>query len=166
MVFDKIADLFKDYGTRPNKFTLHMGEQIRKARLEAGLSQEELAEKIYMRRPTLTDIENGKSEPNASSLGLITFFLKKPLSYFYPPQLYEEVVTQRMDDLSVEMQMYFEEIDGDELKELAIDLIKQFAEFDITELVVNSAELVAGRIEHDEEIQEVLKRHSKRGKKE
>lgn len=162
MVFDKIADLFKDYGTRPNKFTIYMGEQIRKARLEVGLSQEELAEKIYMRRPTLTDIENGKSEPYASSLGLITFYLKKPLSYFYPPQLYEDIVSKLMDDLSLEMQMYFEQIDGDELKELAIELIKQFAKFDITDLVVNSAELVADQIEHDEELIEFLKNRSRR----
>ena len=161
MVIDQIVDLFKEYGTRPNKFTLYMGEQIRNARLEAGLSQEDLAEKIYMRRPTLTDIENGKSEPNASSLGLITFYLKKPLSYFYPPQLIEIVGSKSMDDLSIELQMYFEQIYGEELKRLAIDLIKQFAEFDPTELVVNSAELIAGRIEHDEELLDFLQRRSK-----
>ena len=162
MVFDKLQDWFRDYETKPNKFTIYMGEQIRKARLEVGLSQEELAEKIYMRRPTLTDIENGKSEPYASSLGLITFYLKKPLSYFYPPQLYEDVVSNRMSDLSIEMQMYFEQIDGDELKGLAINLIKQFAEFDITDLVINSAELVAGQIEHDEEIIQFLQKRSKK----
>jgi transcriptional regulator with XRE-family HTH domain len=58
---------------------------LKVARLEPGFNQEDLAEKIYMRRPTLTDIENGKSEPSASSLGLLTFHLNKPLSYFYPP---------------------------------------------------------------------------------
>lgn len=47
----------------------------------------------------------------------------------------------------------------DELKRLAIDLIKQIAEFDPTELVVNSAELMAGKIEHDEEL---IIFHSKR----
>lgn len=65
-----------------------MGEQIRKARMELGCSPEELAEKIYMRRPTLSDIENGKSEPNPGTLGFLTYHLKKPLSYFYPPPLY------------------------------------------------------------------------------
>jgi len=56
------------------------GGKIRDARLEVGSSQEELAEKVYLRRPTLSDIENGKSEPNASTLGLFAFYLKKPLS--------------------------------------------------------------------------------------
>ena len=152
MVFDKIHDLFKDYGTRPNKFTIYLGEKIRTARLEAGFSQEEIAEKIYLRRPTLSDIENGKSEPNASTLGLLTYHLKKPLSYFYPPLLYEEIVAKRMDELSITMQMYFEQIYGEELKKLAIDLIKEISEFDPTELVVNSVELIAGKVKHDEEI--------------
>lgn len=67
-----------------------------------------------------------------------------------------------MGDLSIEMQMYFEQIDGDELKGLAINLIKQFAEFDITDLVVNSAELVAGQIEHDEELMRFLQERSKK----
>ncbi|MFW5700535.1 MAG: helix-turn-helix domain-containing protein [Cyclobacteriaceae bacterium] len=153
-------DKFKDYGTRPNRFTIYMGEQIRKARLEAGLSQEELAEKIYMRRPTLSDIENGKSEANASTLGLLSFYLKKPLTYFYLPPLYEETVKKDMDELSLEMQMYFEKIYGDELKRLAIELVKQFSEFDPTDLVVNSVELIAGRIEHEEELIQFLKKRS------
>ena len=158
MVLDKL----KDYGTRPNNFTIYMGEQIRKARLESGLSQEELAEKIYMRRPTLSDIENGKSEANASTLGLLSFYLKKPLTYFFLPTLYEETVKKDMDELSLEMQMYFEQIYGDELKKLAIDLIKQFAEFDPTDLVVNSAEIIANRLEHEEGLIEFLKSRSKK----
>lgn len=163
MVFEKIFELFpEDKTTRPNKFTIYMGDQIRNARLEAGLSQEELAEKIYMRRPTLSDIENGKSEANTSTLGLLTFYLKKPLTYFFPPPLYEETVKKDMDELSLEMQMYFEQIYGNELKRLAIDLIKQFSKFDPTDLVVNSAELIANRLEHEEELIEFLKNRSKK----
>jgi len=139
-----------------------MGEQIRKARLEAGLSQEELAEKIYMRRPTLTNIENGKSEPNASSLGLITFYLKKPLSYFYPPQLYEEVVSNRMDDQSIEMQMYFEQIDGEELRKLLISITKGFADFDPTELVLNLSPGFLSNLEQEKELKDYLNNKSKK----
>jgi len=129
---------------------------------EAGSSQEELAEKIYMRRPTLSDIENGKVEVDASTLGFLTFFLKKPISYFYPPLLYEETVLKDRDELSLEMQMHFEQIYGDELKRLAIDLIKQFAEFDPTDLVVNSAKLIASRLEHKKELIEFLNARSKK----
>jgi hypothetical protein len=54
--------------------------------------------------------------------------------------------------------MYFEKIYGDELKKLAIDLIRQFSEFDPTDLIVNSAELIANKLEHDEELIEFLKK--------
>ena len=40
-----------------------------KACNEAGLSQEILARKTYLHRPTLSDIENGKSQINVSTLG-------------------------------------------------------------------------------------------------
>jgi len=62
-----------------------------------------------------------------------------------------------MDDLRLEMQMYFEQIYEEELKRLGISLVKEFAEFDPTELAVNSAEMIAGTIEHDEELIEFLK---------
>ena len=154
MVFEKIFELFpEDKTTRPNKFTIYMGEQIRNARLEAGLSQEELAEKIYMRRPTLSDIENGKSEANASTLGLLTFYLKKPLTYFFPPPLYEETVKKDMDELSLEMQMYFEQIYGDELKKLLISITKIFVDFDPEELVLNLAPLIFSRLDREKELE-------------
>ena len=58
MEINKILDLFpQGRKTRPNKFTLYIGKQIKEAREEAGLSQEKLAKKLYLRRPTLSDIE-------------------------------------------------------------------------------------------------------------
>lgn len=90
--------------------------------------------------------------------------LKKPLTYFFPPLLYEETVKKEMIELSLEMQMYFEQIYGEELKKLAIDLNKQFVEFDPTEFVVNSAELIAGKITKDEELIEFLKNGSNQSK--
>jgi transcriptional regulator with XRE-family HTH domain len=166
MTLDKLFGRSSENEENWNKrFAIYMGEKIRNARMEAGLSQEELAEKIYIRRPSLSNIENGKSEANASTLGLLSFYLKKPLTYFFPPPLYEETVKKEMDELSLEMQMYFEQIYGDELKKLAIDLIKQFVEFDPTDLVVNSAELIAGKLSNEEELIEYLKNKSNKIKR-
>ena len=67
-----------------------------------------------------------------------------------------------MDDLSLEMQMYFEQIYGDELKKLAIDLIKIIAEFDPTKLIINSAELIAGKIDNDEQLIKYFESRSKK----
>jgi len=61
-----------------------------------------------LRRPTLSDIENVKVEVDASTLSFLTYHLKKPLSYFFLPLLYEETVKRDMDELSIEMQTHFE----------------------------------------------------------
>ena len=49
MEYRNISDLRpRDRKTRPNKFTLHMGEKIRSAREESGFTQKELALKLYL----------------------------------------------------------------------------------------------------------------------
>ena len=84
MEINKILDLFpQGRKTRPNKFTLYIGKQIKEAREEAGLSQEKLAKKLYLRRPTLSDIENGKVEVDASTLGLLYYYLKLKGNQFF-----------------------------------------------------------------------------------
>jgi len=65
-----------------NRRSNYMGNQIRIARNEVGFIQEELAKKLYLRRPTLSNIENGKVEVDASTLDLLSYYLKKPLTYF------------------------------------------------------------------------------------
>lgn len=47
---------------------MEMGKQIRKYRSEAGLSQEMLAEKIYVSRQTISNWENDKNYPDINSL--------------------------------------------------------------------------------------------------
>ena len=71
-------------GDMPNHFTRAMGELIHKAREEEGFSQRELAKKIYRRQAALSDMENGKMEPNASTLTFLSYHLNKPISYFFP----------------------------------------------------------------------------------
>jgi DNA-binding XRE family transcriptional regulator len=55
-----------------------MGEQIKKARLEAKIGQEELAERVYVRRATISAIENEKGELEVSILVLLAHILDKP----------------------------------------------------------------------------------------
>lgn len=47
---------------------MEIGKQIRKYRSEAGLSQEMLAEKIYVSRQTISNWENDKNYPDINSL--------------------------------------------------------------------------------------------------
>lgn len=51
---------------------MELNEQIRKYRGSMGLSQEELAEKIYVSRQTISNWETGKSYPDIHSLLLLS----------------------------------------------------------------------------------------------
>ena len=51
---------------------MELGKQIRKYRQEAQLSQEELAERIYVSRQTVSNWENDKSYPDVNSLVLLS----------------------------------------------------------------------------------------------
>lgn len=107
-------------GDMPNHFTRAMGELIRQAREEAGLSQRELAEKIYRRQAALSDIENGKMEPNASTITLLSFHLNKPISYFFPEKYKYENVLEELSDLELEILLYTKKLDSsDQVRILA-----------------------------------------------
>lgn len=51
---------------------MELGKQIRKYRQKAQLSQEELAERIYVSRQTVSNWENDKSYPDVNSLVLLS----------------------------------------------------------------------------------------------
>ena len=51
---------------------MELGKQIRKYRNERTLSQEALAEKIYVSRQTVSNWENDKSYPDVNSLVLLS----------------------------------------------------------------------------------------------
>ncbi len=51
---------------------MELGKQIKKYRTELSLSQDELAEKIYVSRQTISNLENDKSYPDVHSLILLS----------------------------------------------------------------------------------------------
>lgn len=51
---------------------MELGSQIKKHRNELSLSQEELAEKIYVSRQTISNWENDKSYPDVNSLVILS----------------------------------------------------------------------------------------------
>lgn len=61
-----------------------LGEQVRKARIEMGWSQAELAKWLDRRQAYISEIENGKSEPNATTLMMMCTVLDKRVSFFFP----------------------------------------------------------------------------------
>ena len=166
MVLKAITDIFPEPESRPNTDTLFMGKRIREAREEAGFSQEKLAKLIFKRQATLSDIENGKVEVDASTLNLLSYHLRKPFAYFFRRPLYEELVKKDMNALSLEMQMQFEQIFDDDLKKLAIEIVKNFAKFNpknmVQRLAPMFASMVASEIEIDNQRRERDEKHRKK----
>lgn len=60
---------------------MHLGEKIRQARLEAGLSQRQLCGDVITRN-MLSQIENGSANPSMSTLRYLAERLEKNISYF------------------------------------------------------------------------------------
>lgn len=68
---------------KPDSVSASIGQRIRWARDAVGVTQEELASALGMRRPSLSDIENGKQEIVASRLYEIALLLDCAPSYFF-----------------------------------------------------------------------------------
>ncbi|OGN81242.1 MAG: hypothetical protein A2X24_12955 [Chloroflexi bacterium GWB2_54_36] len=94
-----------------------MGKLIRAAREETGYSQRELAELIYRRQAALSDIENGKMEPDSSTLLLLSHYLEKPIGYFFPPPWKPSIDTS-LSDLEDEALLLIKKLDEDDLRRL------------------------------------------------
>ncbi len=162
-MLDKIRDLFSDTETRPNKFTIFMGERIRQAREEAGFSQEKLADLVYLRRATLSDIENGKSEASAGTYVHIAYSLNKPLAYFLPDYFYKEIKQEDLSPAENELiTNYRYHIASDYFKKLVIDVIKAIGKFDIDGFVVEQYPMTKANLENE---QMLIKLHKDKKKK-
>lgn len=66
-----------------------MGQKIRKAREERGLSQEQLAERIARDQRSVSEYESGKRRIYAHDLPTIAKALDMPILYFYQDALSE-----------------------------------------------------------------------------
>lgn len=58
---------------------MELGRQIKKYRLDLKLSQEDLAEKVFVTRQTISNWENGKNYPDINSLVLLSNFFNVSL---------------------------------------------------------------------------------------
>ncbi len=100
-------------GSVPNHLTRGMGELIRKAREETGLSQRELANLIYRRQAALSEMENGLMQPDAGTLLLLSYNLNKPITYFYPapykPFPHDEKLSEKEVELLIQIKRLSEE---------------------------------------------------------
>jgi transcriptional regulator with XRE-family HTH domain len=128
MLWERLLEVLQDKGEVPNKYTIYLGEQLKKAREEAGLSQAELADKVYRRRPSISDMENGKMMPDLGTITLLATALDKPLLYFIP-KIYQPRADRNpeLTELEKEMLVHFRQLDEADQR-LAIKQIRIIAE--------------------------------------
>jgi transcriptional regulator with XRE-family HTH domain len=163
-MLDLLRDFFAESDQRPNRFTLYMGDRVRAAREEMGMSEEELARRVNLRPLALLDIEDGKSEAYSNSFVQIACALRKPLAYFLPQFVYEEIQQEQLDPLDQELLLQFLQIRGDGLKRFAVTLVKAVADLDPAPLVLELEDTVHGQIERTRAIQELKEKHRKKRK--
>lgn len=128
---DRLIELLGDKEPIPSKLTIGMGKRVKQAREDAGLSQAELGGRIYRRRATISDIENGKSELTVTTLALLAAALDKPLTYFLPWYVYVNMKSEDLDPPAQELLLQFRKIWSEDLQQLAIRQVKQIADTDI-----------------------------------
>jgi transcriptional regulator with XRE-family HTH domain len=119
---DAFLDKLLGMDTRPNKFTIEMGKLIRQAREDAGLSQRDLADKIYRRQAALSEMENGKMEPDASTLLLLSHILLKPISYFYPDFWKSNLTNQNLTDQENELLLLLKKMMPEDQKRILVQI--------------------------------------------
>ena len=80
----------------------HVGERIRSARINLGLSQEDLADKMGLPRPAISQIESSKRAIDSMELVAFANILEKTISFFVEAPTEEDPakVLYRSDDIS------------------------------------------------------------------
>jgi len=114
--------------SRPNSFTRWMGERIREARQERGLSQEELARNVGRSRPAISQMETGKMEPDASTLLSLALHLRKPLVYFFPPTYTTSLEPKVQSVEAQELLVLFDRLD-EELQQVVLKQVRALVEY-------------------------------------
>ena len=117
----------------PNWFSIAMGQRVREAREAKGMSQTELAEAIYKRRPSISEIENGKMYPDVQDLLLLSAHLGRPLLYFIPEFAYRNGEQTGLTEEEEELLFYFRRIQHSEQQRIAISQVRSLSEFSLTD---------------------------------
>jgi len=94
-----------------------LGQRIRQAREQRGLSQEEFADLISRDQRAVSEYENGKRKITVTELPRFADALGMPLAYFYEESL-------EPDDLDNAMLHEFHQLPSDDAKQDAIDMMR------------------------------------------
>jgi len=112
----------------PTEFTRALGQRIRDARNDRSLSQIRLAKRINRRQAAVSDRENGRMQPDVTTLLLLAEVLEKPVTYFFPPPWGPRV---SRGDLTYDEQallLEFRRLQSEEHREITISQLAALAD--------------------------------------
>lgn len=102
----------------PNRLTIAQGELVRQARAEAGLSQADLARRIYLKQSSVSKIEAGNRAISTEDLLYLCLALDKPIGYFFPPKVSRELPQGDSSPLQEELLLQARRLSNDDLRKV------------------------------------------------
>lgn len=90
-----------------------IGEKIKHARIEIGLTQEALADAVGVEPPTISRWESGQIEPRPATLVKIAKAVEKPVSWFTRGDSLEGELLARLDRMEKTLQTFIDHADFD-----------------------------------------------------
>ena len=103
---------------------MKVGEKIKKARLDIGMSQRELANKLGIAPPTLAQWENGTRNPKRETLIKIATALDVPVALLYDDYVFkdpyegmtEEERRREQERMQKQLDLYIKHFDDKRIK--------------------------------------------------
>ena len=111
----------------PNPFTIGVGQLIRQARHQQGISQRKLADKIGRRQAAISMIEQGQMEIQASTLVQLAEALHQPVTYFLPAPWGPRVARGDLNFEEQALLLEFRRLQKAEHRQIAITLLNALA---------------------------------------
>jgi transcriptional regulator with XRE-family HTH domain len=112
----------------PTAFTEALGQRIRDAREEHGLTQRRFAERIERRQAAVSEMERGQMQPDATTLLMMAQVLEKPITYFFPTPWGERVTRGDLTYDEMELLLEFRRLQSDEHRQIAISQLAALAD--------------------------------------
>jgi transcriptional regulator with XRE-family HTH domain len=104
----------------PNSFSIHLGKLIKNARLEANMTQAELADRARFSQTAISQIEQGKRDVSAAEIIYLSSALNRPILYFYQPYSIRDNSNIELSPLESELLNLAKKLSVEDLRKIVV----------------------------------------------
>ncbi|MDD3415444.1 MAG: helix-turn-helix transcriptional regulator [Lachnospiraceae bacterium] len=101
-----------------------MGGRVKEQRIKMGMTQEELAEKMFTTKAAISQYENNKVDIKGSMIVELAGILDTAAGYL----LNKEVGVEDMDEQMKEMMVTFKSLRDEKIRQIALEQMKNLSE--------------------------------------